>query len=134
MEKFFISRTPISPEINFSPEEGIFYITGTSAPEDVRALYYPVILWIKNYADSLISGDSNYFSSDNPFTFRIELDYFNSSSAKFLYDIVFEMKRLPPAGIPVIIEWHHDKEDIDLLEAGQDISALVEMEFRFVSK
>jgi len=134
MEKLFISRTTISPEIIFSPEEGLFQIRGTSAPEDVRALYYPVISWIKTFADSLIGGDSNHFSSDNPFTFHIELDYFNSSSAKFLYDIVFEMKRLPPAGIPVIIEWCYDKEDIDLLEAGQDISSLVEMEFRFVSK
>jgi len=134
MEKLFISSTPTTPEISFSPEEGLYYIRGTSSPEDVRALYYPVILWIKNFTDSIISGDSNYFSSDNPFKFRIELDYFNSSSAKFLYDIVFELKRLPPAGIPVIIEWCHDEEDIDLMEAGQDISLLVEMEFRFVSK
>jgi len=134
MEKFFISPTPTTPEINFSPEDGFFQISGTSAPEDVRALYYPVILWIKNYTDSLISGDSNNFSSDNPFKFRIDLNYFNSSSAKFLYDIVFELKRLPPVGVPVVIEWYHDEEDIDLLEAGQDISVLVEMEFRFVPK
>jgi hypothetical protein len=134
MEKLFISPTPTTPEITFSPEEGFYQIRGTSSPEDVRALYYPVILWIKNFADSLISGDSNNFSSDNPLKFRIELDYFNSSSAKFLYDIVYELKRLPPAGIPVVIEWYHDEEDIDLLEAGQDISLLVDMEFRFISK
>jgi len=97
-------------------------------------LYYPVILWIKNFTDNIISGESNNFSSDNPFRFHIDLDYFNSSSAKFLYDIVFEMKRLPPAGVPFIIEWYHDKEDIDLLEAGQDIAMLAEMEFTFVSK
>jgi hypothetical protein len=134
MEKLFISPTPTSPEIILSPAEGVFHIRGTSAPEDVRALYYPVILWIKNFADNLISGELNYFSSDNPFKFRVELDYFNSSSAKFIYDIAFELKRLPPEGIPVIIEWFYDNEDIDMLEAGQDISLLVEMEFRYVSK
>jgi len=62
------------------------------------------------------------------------LAYFNSSSAKFLYDIFLEMKRLIPAGIPYIVEWVYDEEDIDLKEAGDDIALLVEMEFSYISK
>jgi hypothetical protein len=63
-----------------------------------------------------------------------DLVYFNSSSAKFLYDIFIELKRLIPLGIPVIVEWFYDEEDIDLKEGGMDIALLAEMEFLFIPK
>ncbi len=45
-----------------------------------------------------------------------------------------ELQRLIPAGIPFIVEWLYDKEDIDLKEAGADIASLAGMEFIFVPK
>ena len=47
MEKLYISPTRNTPEIHFSPLENIFLIRGISSPEDVRAMYYPVIEWVK---------------------------------------------------------------------------------------
>lgn len=134
MEKLYISPTAITPEISFSPEENTFFIRGISSPEDVRALYYPVIEWIKNMATGLINEKTQRYSADNPLNFTIDLEYFNSSSAKFLFDIFNELKQLTTAGIPVKIEWHHDKEDIDMLDAGNDISLLVGMEFTYITK
>jgi hypothetical protein len=60
--------------------------------------------------------------------------YFNSSSAKFFYDIFLELKRLVPLGIPFIVEWFYDEEDIDLREAGSDIALLVGLEFLYIPK
>ncbi len=134
MEKLYISRTSNTPEIHFSPLENIFLIRGISSPEDVRAMYYPVIEWIKQYIDEiLVAGNSN-FTSDSPLRFQIELKYFNSSSAKFLYDIFQELNRLVPSGIPFVVEWVYDKEDIDLKEAGSDIAMLAGMEFLYIAK
>jgi hypothetical protein len=65
---------------------------------------------------------------------QADLEYFNSSSAKFFYDIFSELKRLGTNNIPVIVEWFYDEEDIDQKEAGLDIALLVEMEFVFVPK
>jgi hypothetical protein len=134
MEKLYISPTTLTPEVSFSPEENIFFIKGNSSPEDVRAMYYPVIEWIKRLASSLIDGKSLSFSADNPLKLTIDLDYFNSSSAKFLFDIFNELKQLTPSGIPFMIEWYYDKEDLDMKEAGIDISLLLEMEFNYVPK
>jgi len=134
MQKLIIQRTALSPEIHFSPDENIFVISGISSPEDVRSLYYPVIDWIKNLIDDQIKTEIKIFNSKNPLKLKIDLDYFNSSSAKFIYDIFYELKRLTQNNIPVVIEWHYEKEDIDMKEAGEDIALLAEMEFTYISK
>jgi len=134
MKKLYFSPTSNTPEIHFSPEENIFLIRGTSSPEDVRAMYYPVIEWIKIFIKNIPGGENNNYSPDNPLKFQVNLTYFNSSSAKFLFDIFSELKRLPPSGVPVVVEWLYDKEDLDMKEAGSDIASLVEMEFIFTQK
>jgi hypothetical protein len=134
MRRLFIEKTELSPEIHFSPDQNIFIIRGNSAPEDVRALYYPVIEWTRAFVDEVISGGTRKYSKENAFVIQIDLLYFNSSSAKFLFDIFIELKRLSINNIPVIIEWLFDEDDLDQEEAGQDIAFLVEMEFVYISK
>jgi hypothetical protein len=134
MQKLYIKPTDLTPEINFSPDENIFVIRGVSSPEDVRALYYPVIEWIKIFVDDIIEGTVKVFHKDSPVRMHIDLSYFNSSSAKFLFDIFTELKRLKSSEVPVVVEWLHEDEDLDMREAGSDIAELVEMEFTFVIK
>ena len=136
MQELHISPTSTSPEVHFSPEENIFLIRGISTPEDVRALYYPVIEWIKNYINELLIAKlkNKNAKGEAPLKFKIDLEYFNSSSAKFLYDIFMELQRLIPADVPFLVEWVYEKEDLDLKEAGSDIASLAGMEFIFVAK
>lgn len=134
MQKLYISPTNSTPEINFSPEENIFLIKGTSAPEDVREMYYPVIEWIKIFLDDILDGEYGKYSTDKPFILKVDLEYFNSSSAKFLYDIFNDLKRLKTLNIPLIIEWYYDKEDLDMKDAGVDFSLLVETTFNYLEK
>ena len=134
MQKLYISSTASTPEINFSPEENIFRIKGRSSPEDVRAMYYPVIEWVRAFIDSIIENNSKIYTSENPLRFQSDLIYFNSSSAKFLYDILSELKKLSKVGNHVVIEWFYEEEDLDLKEAGVDIALLAEMEFTLIPK
>jgi hypothetical protein len=134
MQTLYISPTNTTPEVHFSPQENIFIIRGVSSPEDVRAMYYPVIEWVKMYVNNILEVENKLYTLDSPLRFRTDLIYFNSSSAKFLYDIFLELKRLIPSGIPFIIEWFYEEEDIDLKEAGYDIALLAGMEFSYISK
>lgn len=134
MQKLYFLPTNNSPEICFSPEEKLFFMRGVSTPEDVREIYYPVIEWFRNYIDSLVRGNSNEYTIDSPLRFQVDLKYFNSSSAKFLFDIFLELKRLEVSGIPVTVEWIYDVEDPDLQEAGSDLASLVEMQFTYIAK
>jgi hypothetical protein len=134
MQRLFIEKTSSTPEINFSPDENIFTIIGKSAPEDVRAMYYPVIEWTKIFVDDVIEGEFENFSSENAMIVKTDLLYFNSSSAKFFFDIFSELKRLIDNNILVIVEWFYDEEDQDQKEAGMDIAEMVEMEFTYIPK
>lgn len=134
MPNLYIEKTDNTPEINFSPEENIFLIQGTSSPEDVRALYYPVIEWVRIFIDDILNGEYKNFHKNNPLKFRIDMAYFNSSSAKFFYDIFCDLKKVSDAEIPVDIEWYYDEEDNDMKEAGVDISQLAGLEFTFIPK
>jgi len=129
-----IKATDASPEILLSPQKNSFFIRGKSSPEDVRAIYYPVIDWLKIFIDDILEGEFKSFNAENPLRFQIDLSYFNSSSAKFLYDILQEFKRLVTAGFPVVVEWIYEEGDTDMLDAGKDISLLAGFDFLYIKK
>ena len=134
MENLLIAPTQTTPEIRFSIKENIFRISGTSWPEDVRGFYYPIIDWVKELADEIINRKIVYFSKENPLRFQVDFIYFNSSSAKLLYDIFSELKRIHEAGITIRVEWYYEKEDTDMFHAGEDFAILAEMDFVSVAK
>lgn len=134
MQKFYLPPTQTSPEIHFSPDENIFLIRGISTPEDVREIYYPVIEWIRTFTADLPEAKTKQYSFDKPLTLQIDLAYFNSSSAKFLYDIFIALKKLKSSEIHVRVDWMYEEGDIDLMEAGADFASLVEMEFAYIQK
>jgi hypothetical protein len=132
MQKLYFSPTRYTPEIILSPDENVYLIRGNSSPEDVRALYYPVTDWLRNFSTEVLKKNS--FTLENPMRFTFDLRYFNSSSAKFIFDILTELKALRSSGIPVIIEWYYEEDDIDVKEAGDDISSIANIEFVFIEK
>lgn len=134
MQNLFIEASNTTPEIKFSPGEKIFHISGTSSPEDVRAMYYPVTEWIRIFVDDFLEGEYPQYTKESPMVFKVDLTYFNSSSAKFLFDIFTELKRLCEANKPVTVEWYYDSDDPDQKEAGNDIASLVELKFNFIPK
>ncbi|HEY5469671.1 MAG TPA: DUF1987 domain-containing protein [Bacteroidales bacterium] len=134
MKKLYISPTKTTPEILLSPEENIFFIRGISSPEDVRAMYYPVIDWIKIFVDDILEDGKSSYSPDSPLKFQVDLSYFNSSSAKFLFDIFSDLKRLIPSGIHVIVEWFYAEGDSDLKDAGKEIALLAGLELTYIMK
>jgi len=134
MEELIIEPERRTPSIRFSPNENVFYIRGTSSPEDVRKLYYPVIEWIKKFNEEILKSEFKTFNEGNPLRFQFDLEYFNSSSAKFFFDMLMEFKKLPLAGVPVSVEWYFEEEDADMKEAGVDFSNLIGMEFTFIPK
>jgi len=127
MEKLYISPTDTSPEIIFDPEKWELSISGTSAPEDVRGLYYPVIQWTTEMVNTILENPA--ITGENGVKMTVDLKYFNSSSGKFLHDIFTELARLKKGYGSLEIRWLFDIEDVDLEEAGYDMANLAGLEF-----
>ncbi|HDJ33782.1 MAG TPA: DUF1987 domain-containing protein [Bacteroidetes bacterium] len=131
MEALIIDPTRTTPLIHLDPDHGRLELSGISRPEDVRTFYCPVLEWIGRFTDELETSVARY-TSDNPLTLDLRFTYFNSSSAKFLFDILSSFNEIHLSGIPVRVNWMYAEEDEDVYETGKELSEMLEMPFEYI--
>jgi hypothetical protein len=62
------------------------------------------------------------------------LIYFNSSTSKYLIQILEVFKAYKTAGYTVEIEWYYDEWDDQMLEDGEDLAEAVSLDFEFIPR
>ncbi len=130
MRKLIIDQRSNSPEVILDPEKSIYTISGESRPPDVRGFYEPVLSWLEDFRFQLINSDD----ITEPVIFDFNLNYFNSSSGKLILDICKNLAGMRSNGKNIIVNWHFEKDDFDMLEAGKEISKIVKFPFEYVVK
>jgi len=128
MRKLIINQTSSSPKVILDPEKKIFEISGESRPPDVQEFYEQILSWLDDYSLHLIKSDDK----KDPVTFNFNFEYFNSSSGKFILDICKVLARLRSKGINIIVNWHFENDDADMLEVGKEISKIVKFPFEYI--
>ncbi|MES2397784.1 MAG: DUF1987 domain-containing protein [Bacteroidota bacterium] len=131
MDSLIIEATEDSPKITFDTVSNRFMISGESRPENAGKFYTPVINWIVNYEETLYSRKQDT-KDDSVLVFIFKLDYFNSTSAKYIMDVLLIIKKFVDQGYNINIEWHYDKRDDDMLDAGNEFSDTVDLKFDFI--
>ena len=132
MEPLIILATKVTPGIIFDPYNDNFEISGISRPENVREFYFPVINWLIEFEKEVLAKKVIKFDEKHPLNFNLKMNYFNSSSAKFLYDVMSELVRFHKKGHIIRILWYFEKEDEDMKYAGEEMSELLEVPFQFI--
>lgn len=127
MKPLIIESTEFTPNVVFDPERNYFEIAGVSRPENVMGFYDPLIKWLRDYEKKISSS-----SEEIKLVFR--LDYFNSSTSKYLLQVLEVFKAYIDGGHTVIIEWYYDEWDDQMLEDGEDLSEAVSIDFEFIAK
>jgi hypothetical protein len=128
MRKLTINKTSNTPLVVLDPDKRRGLISGESRPSDVREFYDQILSWMHEFSTYLTKSDS----SKDPFTFSFDLEYFNSSSGKLILDICKVLAGLKTNGINVIVNWHSEKEDEDMLEVGKEMSRIVNLPFEYL--
>ena len=123
MDKLHIEKNVDFPEIVMEPS-GFIKVSGRSYPEDTLELYAPVLDWMEAYIKS----------PSQKTVMRFDLDYFNSSSYKVFLNLLLKLETVHKAGDSVIIEWSHKERDIDMKEAGEEFSELVDVPFQIIPR
>jgi hypothetical protein len=123
MDNLVIEGTKKTPYINFDKGSGIFNIKGRSVPENTYEFYNPLLLWVDEYA-----------KQPNPLiTLKIELDYFNTSSSKFLFELFKKIKTTAVSNKSEIkVEWYYDEGDEEMENSGQDFMDILDIPFSFI--
>ena len=122
METLAIEGTPKTPTIKFDPTSATLEIKGRSIPENSIEFYKPLVDWLEKYAMKP-NGKTNV---------NIQLEYFNTSSSKCILDVFKKLEGIHKGGNEVIINWHYEVDDEDMLEAGEDYQAIINVPFKMV--
>lgn len=118
MEILSIDATDKTPAIRFDPGPAVLEIRGCSIHENAARFFDQLFAWIDAYAQAPARTTE----------VRVALEYFNSSSAKYLLDIFKRLDDLHASGRSKVgLEWSHDPDDLDMQEAGNDYKALLEL-------
>ena len=122
MESLYINIYPdliYYPVINFNYYSGVCELSGESYMEETYKFYDPVINWLNAYTEE-----------KKPVTLNIKLTYFNTSSSRFILEILDILKEYKDKGGQIEANWYYRKEDPDMLkeikgfsfETGVDIN------------
>lgn len=131
MEALLLEGSMINPRVYFEPGERTLEISGYSRPENVRDFYMPLIEWIENYKVWILKNQKPNESLE-PITFKFKFIYFNSSSAKFIHDIMLVLSDMQKNSIPIKVYWFFDEDDDELREAGEELSDMANLPFHYV--
>lgn len=127
MRKLIIDKTTNSPKVILDPERNIFEISGESRPPDVAGFYSEILNWFDDYSSFL----NRTGEKGEPVVFNLDFEYFNSSSAKYILDFCKQIAAERSKGRNVMVRWHYEKDDSDMLESGKEMSRIAKIPFEY---
>ena len=122
MMNILLDGSAKTPTVHFDEATGQLELRGRSIPENSIEFYKPLIDWVDQYARSPKQNTR----------LRVQLEYFNTSSSKCILDLFKKLESVRNAGGEVIVEWHYEADDEDMLEAGEDYQAIINLPFKMI--
>tara|TARA_Y100000766_G_C18424579_1_gene373708 strand:- start:136 stop:531 length:396 start_codon:yes stop_codon:yes gene_type:complete len=128
MNSLRIYKGDTTPLLDFNIQTMEFFIEGECRPENGLTYFEPIIKWLDSYVDWLKNK-----KSAGRLNFNFKLEYYNSSSAKFIFNIFKRLKIIQSNGTQVNMFWFYDILDEDLLESGQEYEKILGLKFHFLA-
>ena len=132
MNALIVEASDYSPKVILDPTQNIFEFSGESRPENTSKFYVPILQWLEEYQKVLVL-EQGPLEQRAQRTFEFKFDYFHSTSAKFIMDVLMQLDDMAQQGCNIKIKWHYDKiNNEDMKESGEKFSQLLKkltMEF-----
>ncbi len=122
MSDLNLEGSPKTPTIEFNSGSGYLLIRGRSIPENSIEFYKPLIESLEAY-----NNDSQSNTKVD-----IQLEYFNTSSSKCILDVFKKLEAINSGSSEVVINWYYEEDDEDMLEAGEDYQAIINIPFKMI--
>ncbi len=119
MDDLKLEGSAKTPVVEFN-SNGELLLKGRSIPENSIEFYKPIVEWIDAYGQSVNSTT----------VLSVQLEYFNTSSSKCILDVFKKLESL--AGTEVSVKWYYEEDDEDMLEAGEDYEAIIDLPFEMI--
>lgn len=125
MENLIININPeliYYPLVHFDAQTGVCEISGESYMEETYKFYEPVIKWI-----------NSYILEKKPIFLNFKLTYFNTSSSRFILEILDMLKKFKSQGGDVAVNWYYKESDPDILGEINDFMDEIGIEIKTIS-
>ena len=123
MDAFERSATDKTPYVLLDQKQGLLEMRGCSIHENADRFFQPLIEMVETYAHEPAEKTLVKFM----------LTYFNSSSAKYLLDLLKVFDELHASGkSPVSMEWVYEEGDLNMEEAGADFQGLLDFPVKLI--
>lgn len=119
MKDLQIKGTMDSPEVCYTPETNTLLFEGRSLQEDPQAFYNILIDWIQ----ANIVGKKTFFK------LVFKMDYFNSSSSRYLMKILMMLNDEPEW---YQMDWYVEEGDEVIYDKGQEYQQLLDFPVEIV--
>lgn len=123
MKELKIESTPRTPEINFDNKTGNLEMKGRSTPDNALGFYRRIFDWLSEYAQFPCKETK----------LHIQLEYFNTSSSKCLFDIFKTLIELNQEKSKVTILWYYNGDEDDMKETGDDYKSMINLPFTMIN-
>lgn len=120
MDQYLTEPSRNAPLIHFRVD-GSMRIKGRSIHENVAEFYQPAFEWVDEYLKD--PADVTCI--------EIELEYFNSASAKYIIKLLQKFKEVIFSDKKYVINWYYEEGDEDILEKGEYFSSVLSVPFKF---
>lgn len=130
MEALTIESTEFTPRVSFDPATRVIQFEGVSRPENVSAFYNEVIDWMTGYESELYK---NKVLGGKKFDIKVvfKFSYFNSASAKMIYNLLESLVRIKNMGYNINIDWYYEEGDDQMHDDGEELSEAIDIPFNF---
>lgn len=109
MEKFVIQEELKNcPGIAYYPDTNKLELVGRSIPENPELIFSRLEDWL-----------TLHFEKNNGLEVTIQLEYINSGSSKYLYEILKRLTGYGRSGKLVKMKWLYEEDDEGMLELGE---------------
>lgn len=119
MNRLTIRKTKQTPEVNFDPASGLIEISGRSIPENTLEFFKPILGWLDEYVSNPCNNT----------VFKVYLEYLNTSSSKYLFEIFRILERIKTTGNQIKIEWYYEEDVEEMKETGEDYAEMIKIPF-----
>ena len=118
---YIAEPTEDSPKVQLDSVSGVLMFSGTSITENSEEFYGPVLNWLDDFINM----------KPKSIEVNFKLDYFNTSSSKYILEILRTIQRVS-ATSKIVVKWHYLIDDDDMKEAGEDYQIMVKLPFEMV--
>jgi len=110
-------------KVDCDAQAGVISLEGISYPQDSADFFEPISDWLDSYIIDIASA----------IILNVKVSYLNSSSTKFLFEIIDKMEEYFIKGGDARVNWYYVEEDEDIKEAGLEFKEDMKLPFEMIS-